>query len=153
MACCFKYDFYKQAQPLRRSENEYAKLFQKLHACVCINTKPSVSNQANASQLASSYQSNCVTETSKYIMYGSKSRRWLLIKYAKLYLSTEVWICSDVQPSNHTKGEACFHVICHRTAIARFLPVNLQLLALVCTTDAPCTIMPNNAISTSLASC
>lgn len=78
----------------KKEKNEYAKLFQNLHASMCINTmintKPSVSRRANASVLASSYQTNYVTETSKYVIYGSKSRRRLLIKYAKLYLSTEV---------------------------------------------------------------
>lgn len=97
-----------RAATARLVKNEYANLFQKLHASVCINTKPSVSRRANASMLASSFQSNCVGEISKYVIYEPESRRRLLIKYAKLYLSTEVWICSGVQPSNHTKGGGMF---------------------------------------------
>lgn len=77
-------------------------------ASVCINTKPSLSRRANASLLAHWFQSNYVTEISKYVIYGLESCRRLLIKYAKLYLSTEVWICSGVQSSNHTKGGGMF---------------------------------------------
>lgn len=77
-------------------------------ASVCINTKPSLSRRANASLLAHWFQWNYVTEISKYVIYGLESCRRLLIKYAKLYLSTEVWICSGVQSSNHTKGGGMF---------------------------------------------
>lgn len=78
------------AAPARRKMNMQTS-FKKLHATVCINTKPSASKAANASRLASSFQSNCVRgKISKYVTHEPESRRRLLIKYAKLYLSTEV---------------------------------------------------------------
>lgn len=99
----------KQAKPRPGSPKWICKPLSKAsRECVCINTKPSISMRANASSLAYWFQSNCVTELSKYVTYEPESRRRLLIKYAKLYLSTEAWICSGVHPSNNTKGGGMF---------------------------------------------
>lgn len=55
------------AATARLAKNEYANLFQKLHARVCINTKPSVSRRANASMLASSHPHFNQTALVKYL--------------------------------------------------------------------------------------
>lgn len=109
-------------------------------ASVCINTKPSLSGRANASLLARWFQSNYVPEISKYVMYGLESCRRLLIKYAKLYLSTEVWICSGVQSSNHTKGGGMFPWNLPSHCNSSFPPLSNYCWPAICNTEKQCWI-------------